>query len=295
MACLVDRPDYEYGVADTLRYAKCKNKECGFVFVVEAPPVEVIKSFYTRYSTHTPYHPSKIASVISYFSAVLRRKHLKSFFCGRDVSVLKVLDYGCGAGDFMRQLAQLGVGLVSGYDFDLEACKCARDLGFNVYLDEESFQANGPYDFIFLNHVLEHLVSPEETLAALRPSLKRGGCLVLRTPNSGSFLARLFGDHWRGWETPRHLHIFNKMTMSALVAKTDDAELLLADLSTSNAMFIGMFHESFHAFFWRGNVFGKLLRHVACFIALPLSLIANLFRRDLGEEVVLVIRRSDVN
>lgn len=292
---LINRPDYEYGVGNTLRYAKCKNQECGFVFAVDAPPIKVVKTFYTRYSTHSLYRPSKIALVITYCSALLRRKHLKSIFFGRDVSGLKVLDYGCGAGDFMRQLTGLGVGGVFGYDFDPEACRCARNLGLKVYSDEGNFQANGPYDFIFLNHVIEHLVDPEATMGTLLGSLKYGGHLVLRTPNASSFLAKLFGDNWRGWETPRHLHIFNTRTVSGLVGKIDNKQLLIVSLSTSNAMFIGMFHGSFHTVFWKSSILGKLLRHLACFLILPLSLTANVFRHDLGEEVVLVLKRTETN
>lgn len=289
---LIDRPDHEYGVSSALHYVTCQNMKCGFVYAVDIPLLGEIQGFYTKYSTHSIYHPSKMASVIRYGSLLANSRYLKSIFNGRDIGALKVLDYGCGSGDFMSQLMQCGLIDVFGYDFDPEATRCARALGMKVYAEEHEFLAEGAFDFIFLNHVIEHLIDPETTLTMLLGSLKKGGRLVLRTPNAKSFLAGFFGDNWRGWETPRHLHIFNTKTISKLVTKINAAELSIVNLTTSNAMFIGMFHESFHSGFWRNSFFGKVLRHAACFLIFPVGVILNCLRQDIGEEVVLVVERG---
>lgn len=285
---LINRPDHEYGVGGSLNYVTCQNVRCGFVYVIDIPSLVEVQGFYSRYSTHSIYRPSKIASVIRYISLLVKSRYLESIFKGRDIGTLKVLDYGCGSGDFMSQLMQRGVEDVFGYDFDPEASQCARALGLKVYAEEHEFRAEGPFDFIFLNHVIEHLIDPEATLTLLIGSLKHGGRLVLRTPNAKSFLAGFFGDNWRGWETPRHLHIFNMKNISSLVTKINGAELRVVNLTTSNAMFIGMFHESFHSSFWRTSLLGKVLRHAACILIFPFSIIINNMRHDIGEEVVLV-------
>lgn len=290
-AVLDQRPDYEYGVSIGLPYAVCQDPACGFVFATAIPPIHVIQAFYLKYSTHSQHQPSRIAFIIAWFGAKARESYLKSLFSGFDITRLKVLDYGCGAGDFMRQLTRLGVGSVFGYDFDPEACVCAGEQGLTAFCSETEFRAVGPYDYVFLNHVIEHLSDPIADLAGLARSLKSGGRLVLRTPNSASFQARLFGRDWRGWETPRHLHIFNTRSVRQLMARVDLPELKIVKVETSNAMFIGMFHESFHADFWRITAVGKLLRHVFCTAALPIAFAANAIWGNLGEEVLVVIEK----
>lgn len=288
---LYQRPDYEYGVVVGLSYATCQDPVCGLVFVVDIPSVEVIQKFYTKYSTHNQHRPSRIASIIESFGLKKRERYLKSIFLGTNITRLNVLDYGCGAGGFMRQLRSLGVGGIVGYDFDPEACACAREQGLTAFCAESEFRAEGPYDYIFLNHVVEHLADPIADLAAQALLLKPGGRLVIRTPNSSSFLARLFGSRWRGWETPRHLHIFNTQSIQQLMARVDLPQPTFMRVATSNAMFIGMFHESFHAAFWRASAAGKLLRHVACFAVLPIAYAANALWKNLGEEVAIVIEK----
>ncbi len=292
---LYQRPDYEFSVALGLSYAACQDSVCGLVFAVDIPPVEVVQSFYTKYSTHNQYRPSRIASIIEFFGVKKRESYLKSIFLGANITRLNTLDYGCGSGDFMRQLRRLGVGGVVGYDFDPEACACAQEQGLTAFFSENEFRAAGPYDYIFFNHVVEHLADPIAVLAAQTLLLKTGGRLVIRTPNSASFLARLFGSRWRGWETPRHLHIFNTQSIQRLMARVDLPQSTFMRVATSNAMFIGMFHESFHAAFWRSSTAGKLLRHVACIAVLPIAYVANALWKNLGEEVTVVIeKRSEI-
>ena len=264
---------------------------CGLVFATAIPLIEVIQKFYTKYSTHRQHRTSRVASIIEFFSIKNRKQYLKSLFQGADFNRLNVLDYGCGAGDFMRQLRGLGVGNVVGYDFDPEACACAREQGLTVFASEMEVYAGAPYDYIFLNHVVEHLIDPVADLTVQALLLKSGGRLIIRTPNSSSFLARLFGRDWRGWETPRHLHIFNSRSMQQLTAKIGLPSLKVVRVTTSNAMFIGMFHESFHGDFWRATAAGKLLRHVACSAILPVAYGANALWRNLGEEVLVVVEK----
>lgn len=288
---LDQRPDYEYNVNVGLSYAACQNPVCGLVFATAIPSIEVIQKFYTKYSTHSQHRPSIIASIIEWLGLKNRERYLKSLFLGIDITRQNVLDYGCGAGDFMRQLMRLGVGNVVGYDFDPEACACAREQGLTVFCSETEFRAEGPYDYVFLNHVVEHLSDPIADLASQALLLKSGGRLVIRTPNATSFLARLFGRGWRGWETPRHLYIFNTRSIQQLMAKVGLPELTVVRVATSNAMFIGMFHESFHADFWRASAAGKLLRHMACIAMLPIAHAANAVWKNLGEEVLVVIEK----
>jgi 2-polyprenyl-3-methyl-5-hydroxy-6-metoxy-1,4-benzoquinol methylase len=290
---LAARPDYEYGVPVTLHYLRCENPSCGLVFASQIPSPEVIQSFYSRYSTH---HQAKAAtSMLAKFGTASRNRKLRQIFAGRDLEQIKVLDFGCGSGNFLLHLKSLGLEQAFGYDFDPEACKCAVQAKLVAFSTEQELQDHGPYDFIFLNHVIEHLSNPQDELERQAKRLAPNGKLILRTPNSGSMLAQLFGVNWRGWETPRHLHIFNAQNITSLVKQSSTGQhpLSIQEQSTSNAMFAGIYHESFHKSFWRTHKLGKLVRHALCTPLFVLGILLNAVTGRHGEEVLLVLQAPD--
>lgn len=124
------------------------------------------------------------------------------------------LDLGCGDGVFLETADRCGWNVV-GVDPDEKAVKAAKRRGFDVHLggvdvfeDEE-----GLFDFITMNHVIEHLHDPFGDLAKCYRLLKPGGRIWIETPNIHSYGHKIFGAHWRGLETPRHLVLFSKKTL----------------------------------------------------------------------------------
>lgn len=122
----------------------------------------------------------------------------------------RLLDVGCGNGSFLDQMRQLGWD-VTGVEPDGAAVTVAREkLGLQVFegsLEEAGLPA-GHYDAITMNHVIEHLPDPIVTLKECHRVLKPGGELVVATPNIKGMGSQFFGEHWRGLEVPRHLHLF---------------------------------------------------------------------------------------
>lgn len=286
---LIKRPDFEYGSVTTLEYRACQN--CSLVFSSETPSAELIMGFYETYSTHKP-----AACERAFFSKWQREKYLRSISeminpKNRQIANLSILDYGCGSGDFIAELVHVGVTGVVGYDLDEGARQCVRQRGLVAFAKVEDALTAGPFDAIFLNHVIEHLSNSTDEVRRLVRNLKQGGLLFVRTPNTGSFLCWIFGDYWRGWETPRHLNIFNNKSIRLLFGRANQEIALDIVGSTSNAMFSGIFHESFHGLFWRKTWIGKALRHTLFFPALLLSIVAKLIFPSRGEELVYVVRR----
>lgn len=132
-----------------------------------------------------------------------------------------LLDVGCGDGWFLREMQTVGWS-VSGLDPDPEAVAVARASGLAVRegMLEDGVFADGHFDAITLNHVVEHLPDPVGTLSVCRRILKPGGLIWVSTPNLGSRGHALFGEDWRGLEPPRHLVLF---TRAALVRALSDA------------------------------------------------------------------------
>lgn len=290
---LEGRTDHEYGVPARLSYLRCGNEACELVFAREIPAPAEIQSFYVRYSSH--HQAGASGSWLARYGGATRDRELRRAFGDRDLSTIKVLGLGCGSGCFLLHLQSLSVVNAFGYDFDPEACKCTERAGATAFSASEQLEAAGPYDFIFLNHVIEHLSDPAEELGWLRQHLAPGGRLVVRTPNASSVLAKLFGADWRGWETPRHLHVFNQKNIASRLdgMPAEGKVLAVREKSASNAMFAGMYHESFLSPFWRQGIAGKVLRHLFCVPLFFASQALNSLSGTCGEEVVLVLEASE--
>lgn len=80
-----------------------------------------------------------------------------------------VLDFGCGRGEIMKELAELGY-QVWGCDVDEECVRLSRRFGEVALIDEEMNGFNffdRKFDCVIASHVLEHLENPKETLLQL--------------------------------------------------------------------------------------------------------------------------------
>lgn len=122
----------------------------------------------------------------------------------------RLLDVGCGMGEFAAGMAQLGWD-AHGIDFDAAAIAVAgRHAGVTVgvgSLIDQHYPAES-FDAITMSNVIEHVPDPVETFAECYRVLRPGGRLVMITPNIQSTGHRLFGADWRGLEVPRHLYLF---------------------------------------------------------------------------------------
>ena len=133
-----------------------------------------------------------------------------SFANGRSAP-LKVLDYGCGRGKYMRCFAELGFD-VSGADLNPDYVAEGRAAGFATFSPQELLGEPTPrFDIVFLSHLVEHL-APEE-LTRLVPQLCAlllpGGRLVMITPLLGE---RFFHDfsHIRPYYPQSIRHAFGQ-------------------------------------------------------------------------------------
>lgn len=121
-----------------------------------------------------------------------------------------LLDVGCGNGAFLL-LMQAAGWWVQGVDIDPVAAAVARRASGATVFDERFEDApfvDCSFDAITLDHVIEHLHAPLDSLQRCWRLLRPGGIVWVATPNLDSRGHRLFGPNWRAFDPPRHLMVF---------------------------------------------------------------------------------------
>ena len=144
----------------------------------------------------------------------------------------KILDVGCGNGNYLYSLRELGWETY-GVEIDEQACHYAREvLGLTIFQGtlEEAHLPHNFLDVITMRHVLEHLPDPGRSLAEVYRLLRAGGSVLLETPNIESLQARFFKARWFHLDIPRHLYHFAPATLQALLQKAGFSGIQLSFL-----------------------------------------------------------------
>lgn len=136
--------------------------------------------------------------------------------------ISKILDIGSGNGANMLFLRNNYDVELTGIEPNHIAANIGKKQGLNIhigYLDD--FSAKEKFDIIYLTHVIEHLKDPVYSLKKINKMLKNGGKLVVCTPNTSSLERHLFRKYWDGWDTPRHIYMFNEKSIKIALNRAD--------------------------------------------------------------------------
>ena len=135
---------------------------------------------------------------------------------------LRWLDFGCGAGGFLKFLRERGqVGgrsvIVEGHDVGSYAELLQRQDGFRILdFDELSREPAASYDVVSMIEVIEHLPDPRTAVALIARLLAPGGLLLLTTGNLDNPVARRQGIHYRYCAPEIHVSLFNPRCLAQL-------------------------------------------------------------------------------
>lgn len=128
-----------------------------------------------------------------------------------------ILDIGCGNGELLFRLREIGFSHLTGADPFLD--KEITVPGLNIFKNDV-FGLAGKFDFIMMNHAFEHMDDPEAVLKKTRDLLTDNGCLMIRVPVSDAWCWRHYREFWAPLDPPRHLYIYSERSMSLLASKT---------------------------------------------------------------------------
>ncbi|MBF0454389.1 MAG: methyltransferase domain-containing protein [Magnetococcales bacterium] len=129
----------------------------------------------------------------------------------------KVLEVGCGRGEYLTLLNQSGME-AHGLEYGAESvshCQSIQQRVCQGFIETADHQlASAPFQAFFILNFLEHLPQPHETLRGVANNLSEGAVGLVEVPNFDMILRnRLFSEFIND-----HLFYFNRESLSQLLA-----------------------------------------------------------------------------
>jgi SAM-dependent methyltransferase len=150
---------------------------CGILFVNPLPTTEQLEHYYSDEGTWAARQAERAKEPPGAAPGPRRPDRLLSAL-ERYVPQLaapgKVLDFGCGDGKFLNRMKARG--------WTTWGIEPSTDAAFRKHQRLTEVPQDQSFDFVVLNHVLEHLLDPLDTLQRLAGSLHEGGILFVSTP-----------------------------------------------------------------------------------------------------------------
>jgi len=155
-------------------------------------------------NTPVPYYKDVIrASAVSAEMTAFRRRQFATLVERFSLHGKKVLEAGCGRGEFLSLIQECGVAAY-GIEHAREAVECCRSRGLNVIEGfipgETAALQGGPFDAFAILNFLEHLPQPVTALRQIANLLMPGGIGLVEVPNSATIFdndifSEFIGDH----------------------------------------------------------------------------------------------------
>ncbi len=166
------------GMEHLLTYSRCTS--CGMVYCANVWDENLLQNVYERVIDHARSKATILTATVRAWHAqmwadILRVLHLLG---GERLEDLKLMDYGCGWGDFLDVVDGFGV-LALVYEIDGTKIQHARERGLPVTAGISSLKSFGPADVFVMIAVLEHLQHPGVALALAKELLRPNGALVV--------------------------------------------------------------------------------------------------------------------
>jgi 2-polyprenyl-3-methyl-5-hydroxy-6-metoxy-1,4-benzoquinol methylase len=283
--------DRLHGFQGRFQYVQCAN--CALVYMNPQIVPECSSQFYPPdYAPHQAKwhgHPGRAAHGLE----ARATPDLPEMILDGLNSQSRVLDVGCGNGDFLNQVRQFCHCLVNGVDISENAVLCAkRQYGFEVFQGDilsAPFEANS-FDLVTCWSCIEHIPNPAQAVKKIFTLCKPSGWLFIKTPNYDSLAAKLFKDKWYHLDCPRHLYIFSPLTIKALLSKSG-FEVVKICYETSSKGWLGSLQYVFYGDNCSPRTKNRLRRSaLAKSFVSPISRLAAWLKRA---DVMMVIARRN--
>jgi predicted SAM-dependent methyltransferase len=215
-----------FGFRDEFIYYECSRCGCLQIEEVPADIVKYYPPYYYSFNLKTPELKKKVTGIAGIIDQLLlkkrerkSRRQLQGYLSPMNISRQdKILDVGCGKGEVICRLFNMGYESVQGSDIFLP-----KDINydFGVKVSKKPLQEieQNTFDLIMMHHVFEHMAHPEEELRECFRILKNKSFLMIRIPVKG-FAWEKYKENWVQLDPPRHFFIHTLESMNLLAEET---------------------------------------------------------------------------
>ncbi|MCG6188146.1 class I SAM-dependent methyltransferase [Maribellus maritimus] len=224
-----------YNLKEKFRYFKCDN--CGCLQISEYP--ENIADYYPKiYSSFTKpveknngwllhsLRKSKLKYCLLDQFDIIGLLLSKIYKCGFERLLKypkvkpnsKILDIGSGTGALIKRLINKGFENITGTDIFID-----EDIIFDKrlrILKKDINEINETFDFVMMNHCLEHMPHQLDVLTKISRLLNKDNFLMIRIPIVDKFSWREYGLNWIAIDPPRHYYLHTEKSIKILADKS---------------------------------------------------------------------------
>ncbi len=223
-----------YDLKEKFDYFKCSN--CGCLQISDYP-LNIADYYPKKYSSFSKPIEKQNKKIVRY----LRKKKInyclleqfsiigyflsKIFKCGFERLLkypkinldTKILDIGSGTGALLVRMGNKGFNNITGTDIFID-----NDIIFNSklkILKKEITEIHDKFEFIMMNHSLEHMPNQVGVLNSLNKLLDANSYLMIRIPIVDKFSWRKYGLKWIAIDPPRHYYLHTEKSLQILAEK----------------------------------------------------------------------------
>jgi 2-polyprenyl-3-methyl-5-hydroxy-6-metoxy-1,4-benzoquinol methylase len=132
----------------------------------------------------------------------------------------KVLDIGCATGTLLSIFKEKGWEVWGVEPSSSSEIASARGIKVLQSTFEEAKLNSNFFDVVILNHTLEHVNNPIETLKKAHSILNKGGLILIDVPNFGSLSSRIYKSKWPYILPNEHTFHFTPDTLKKVIKKS---------------------------------------------------------------------------
>lgn len=210
--CGSDRA-HDHWCCEGFTFVRCE--QCGHIYQNPRPIFDDLKSRY-----QDEYFDYELENDAQFFD-LMQRGLADIDFDRIEANTAKprrFLDIGCATGMLVAHLASRGWE-AAGTEICVPAAQFgAEQRGATIHvgtIEELSFPSRS-FDLVHFSHVIEHVPDPRAFLREVARITRPGGHVVIVTPNTASFQAKRYGDHWRS-AIADHLNLFSRGSLARLM------------------------------------------------------------------------------
>ncbi|PIP62773.1 hypothetical protein COS31_03495 [Candidatus Roizmanbacteria bacterium CG02_land_8_20_14_3_00_36_15] len=204
---------------NSFNYFRCDN--CRTLFVYPQPLKKILNNYYKKnFSFNAGYqNENRTREQAKKIIGTLIKLNPKG---------KTLLDIGSGYGYFLEEAYKIKL-LVCGIEpserlYQLTStCLAGRQVEHLIKVFNTNFEnyyqnnKNKRFDFITLNHIIEHLENPCDAIEKISTLLNKSGILYIETPNLNSHLFNAEQKNYTFLTPPEHLWIFSQKSIQQIV------------------------------------------------------------------------------